>query len=144
MRVKELSLVYRTLPGVGTVTRRLNTPRDSAAFLTPILAHEACEVLGIVCLSTRYDALSWHEVARGSVNTCHVQPREVFIPALLTNAYGLVLAHNHPSGDPTPSPEDVELTRKIAAAGALLGMTVVDHLIIAEHRYFSFKEGGQL
>lgn len=142
MRVKELSLVYRTVPGAATFARRLCTPREAAAFLTPLLAYEASEVFGVVPLSTKFDILGWHVVSRGTLNATAVSPREVFIPALLANAYGLILAHNHPSGDPTPSPEDVELTRRMVSAASLIGLTVADHLVICEGSYYSFKEQG--
>lgn len=68
----------------------------------------------------------------------------MFKAALLANAAAIVVSHNHPSGDPTPSPDDVELTRRLAAAGEVLGVPVLDHIIIGDGRYYSFKEAGCL
>jgi DNA repair protein RadC len=73
-----------------------------------------------------------------------VQPREVFREAAIGGATAIVVFHTHPSGDPTPSPDDVDLTRRLVAAGVLMGIDVVDHLILGDTRYCSFKETGQL
>ena len=80
----------------------------------------------------------------GTLNTSIVEPREVFREAALGGAAAILAFHNHPSGDPTPSPEDVELTRRLVAAGALMGIDVVDHIVLGDARYCSFKELGQL
>jgi len=71
-------------------------------------------------------------------------PREVFKAALLANAAAIILTHNHPSGDPTPSADDMALTRRLAEAGTLIGVEVLDHIIVGDGRYFSFREGGRL
>ena len=73
-----------------------------------------------------------------------MQPREVFREAAIGGAAAIVIFHNHPSGDPNPSPEDVDLTRRLAAAGVLIGIDVIDHVILGDLRYFSFKETAQL
>ena len=80
-------------------------------------------------------------VSCGSLNQSIVHPREVFKTALLSNAAALLLVHNHPTGDPTPSSEDREVTRRLQEAGTLLGIKVLDHIIVGDH-YFSFVEGG--
>ena len=146
MLVRELQLVYRPRPDLPTSDgpHRLGVPRDAAAFLMPIIQHEACEVFGILCLTTKHELICWHEVARGSLDTCIVHPREVFKAALLANAACLIGAHNHPSGDPNPSPDDLVLTRNLVAAGIVLGVPFVDHIVIGNGRYFSFKETGGL
>lgn len=146
MRIRELRVEYRVRedPAISEF-RTLGTPREVAAFVIPLLEREASEVFGIVCLSTKHDFLAWHEVARGSLNSCIVHPREVFKAALLANAACIVGAHNHPSGDPTPSTDDVELTRKLAAAGVIVSVEFVDNIIVGQGgRYYSFKEGGHL
>ena len=145
MRVRELTVAYRSRPDPAiSPFRTLATPRDTAEFLIQLLGYEASEVFGIVCLDTKHHFIAWHEVARGSLDTCIVQPREVFKGALLANAACIAGAHNHPSGDPTPSPDDHELTRRLAAAGLVLGVPFVDHVIVGDGRYFSFKEMGVL
>jgi DNA repair protein RadC len=122
----------------------LTSPRDGAAALKALLQHEPSEVFGILCLSTKQHVLAYHEVSRGTLNGTLVHPREVFKAALLANAASVILCHVHPSGDPTPSPEDVELTRRLAAAGTLLGIDVLDHLIIGDGQYVSFRGIGCL
>ncbi len=81
-----------------------------------------------------------HTITIGILNSSLVHPREVFKPAILSNATGIILAHNHPSGDPEPSLEDRRITNQIAEAGRLLGIPLLDHIIIGENRYFSFKD----
>lgn len=146
LRVRELRLEYRARPDldISDAYRNLATPHEAVGFLMQLLAHEATEVFGIICLSIKHDFICWHEVARGSLDQCHVHPREVFKAALLANAACIVLGHNHPSGHPIPSPDDEELTRRLAASGTLLGVDVMDHIIIGDQRYYSFKEGGRL
>lgn len=147
MRVKELALVYRTrldLPAFDAY-QSLAAPREVASFLIPILEHEATEVFGILCLSTKHHFIAWHEVSRGSLDIAHVHPREVFKAALLVNAACIVGAHNHPSGDPVPSPDDLALTHRLVAAGELMGVPLIDHIVVGhDGRYFSFKETGGL
>jgi DNA repair protein RadC len=83
-------------------------------------------------------------VAEGTSNSAIVEPRDVFREAVIGGASAIVAFHNHPSGDPSPSPEDVALTRRLAAAGVLMGIELVDHIILGEMQYWSFTEGGQL
>jgi DNA repair protein RadC len=83
-------------------------------------------------------------IASGTLNSTIVEPRDVFREALLAGASALVAFHNHPSGDPSPSREDVELTRRLRAAGALIGIDVVDHVVLGDARYCSLRETGQL
>lgn len=110
----------------------------------PVLAEEPVEVFVMVCLTSRSHVLGYHEVARGAIDNVHVAPRDVFKAAILSNAAAFVVAHNHPSGDPAPSPEDAEITRTIVAGAHLLSVHFLDHIVIGEGRYFSFKEGGLL
>ena len=123
---------------------RLLNPRDAATVLMSLLQSEPSEVFAILCLSTRLDVIAYHVVTRGTLDSTLVQPREVFQPAILANAASVVLAHNHPSGDPTPSPEDGELTMRLKTAGTLLGIDILDHVIVGDRRYVSFKEIGRL
>ena len=107
------------------------------------------ESLRVLLLDTRYRLLETQEISLGSVNESIAHPREVFRPALLAAAYALIVVHNHPSGDPTPSSADHSLTRRLAEAAELLQIKLLDHVIIGspgEGRapYFSFKEAGVL
>ena len=107
------------------------------------------EQLRVLLLDTRYRLLRMEEISRGSLNESIAHPREVFRPAIVSSAYAVIVAHNHPSGDPSPSQSDHSLTRRLAEAAELLQIKLLDHVIIgapAEGRlpYFSFKEAGVL
>lgn len=97
-----------------------------------------------VYLNARHFELQFETVSIGTLTASLIHPREVFGPALRCCAASVLIAHNHPSGDATPSPEDCEITRRLARAGTLLGVPLLDHLIIAEEGYFSFRERGLL
>ena len=84
------------------------------------------------------------QISEGSLNQSIVHPREVFNAAVRQSAAAMILLHNHPTGDPTPSPEDLEVTRRLSEAGQLMGIRVLDHIIIGEDRFYSFAENGQL
>ena len=126
------------------VDRLLTRPSESAAALMTILENEPAEVFAILCLTTKHRIIAYHEVSRGTLDSTLVEPREVFTAALLAHAAAIIAVHVHPSGDPTPSPDDLEVTRRLAAAGHLIGVEVVDHIIIGDARYCSLKELGVL
>ena len=88
--------------------------------------------------------MGWREISRGSVSASLVHPRECFLPAIKLAASSLILAHNHPSGDASPSKDDLELTRRLKDAGDLLGIELIDHLIITADSHISLKEQGFL
>ena len=122
----------------------LSRPWDAAAAFMALLQDEPAEVFAILCLTTKHRVIAYHEVSRGALDSTVVHPREVFKAALLANSAAIIAAHNHPSGDPTPSPDDADLTKRLAAAGELLGIPLLDHIVIGDGRYFSFKEAGRL
>jgi DNA repair protein RadC len=123
---------------------QLRTPRDAAAFLLPAFGSRAVEHFGVVLLDSKHRVIRTTVVAVGTLNSTAVQPREVFREAMLGAAAAVVVFHNHPSGDPGPSPEDMELTRRLTSAGRLVGIDVVDHIVLGDLRYCSFKEMGAL
>lgn len=101
------------------------------------------ENLLIILLDTRHRVIGANIAHIGTVNSLHGSAREIFKPAILSNAAAIILAHNHPSGDPSPSPEDVQMTRELVAAGKILDIEIVDHLVIGEPgRFVSLKERG--
>jgi len=116
----------------------------AATILRSLLQSEAVEVFAVLLLSTKHDVIGYHEVSRGTLDASLVHPREVFKAAILANASAIVLAHNHPSGNPAPSPEDHQVTRRLAQAGHLLGIHVLDHVVIGDDGYVSFRERGLL
>ena len=146
--LRELTIRYAAKPdSTGQpilLGQALTSPHAAADLLMRVLGDEASEVFALVLLSTRHQVIAYHEVSRGTLNSTAVHPREVFKAALLANAAALVLAHVHPSGDPTPSPDDLALTRRLVAAGRLLGIDVLDHIVVGHDRYVSFKTLGLL
>ena len=122
----------------------IKTPDDVAALLLPRFRYESREHFLAVLLSTKNHILKTAVISIGSLNASIVHPRELFREAINCRAASVILAHNHPSGDPTPSPEDVALTRKLVEAGSLLDIPVLDHLILGDGKYISLKEKGIL
>jgi DNA repair protein RadC len=122
----------------------VTSPRGVLPYLTS-LRRSATEVLGVLALDARQAALGGVvRVAEGSVAHVTAEPREVFSPALERRASAIVLAHNHPSGNAEPSLEDLEFTRAMCEAGAVLGIQVLDHLVVARRAYVSLRERGLL
>lgn len=118
----------------------IHSPEDVANLLKYDLAELQQEVLMVLLLNTRNHVLEKVEVTRGSVNSSQVRVAEVFTPAIRRNAPSIIVVHNHPGGDPTPSPDDVVITRSLVEAGKLLDIDVLDHIIIARSGYSSLKE----
>jgi DNA repair protein RadC len=118
----------------------VRTPEEVANLLLPEMGLLEQEELWVVLLNTRNQVLGVHAVYRGSVNTSQVRVAELFREAVRQNCPALVLAHNHPSGDPTPSPDDVAMTKQVLEAGRVLNIEVLDHLVIAQQRFVSMKE----
>jgi DNA repair protein RadC len=145
MRVRELRIAYLPRSDLSWNGRQsLTSPQESASLLMSILQNEPVEVFGLLCLNSKHRVLCYHELSRGTLDATLVHPREIFKAALLANAAAVIVAHNHPSGDPTPSPDDTRLTERVIAAGVVMGIDVLDHVIVADNRYFSFREGRQL
>ena len=99
------------------------------------------EYMYMICMNTKNKIIGVFEISHGSVNSSIVSPREVFQKALLANAVSIIVMHNHPSGDPTPSREDIEVTKRLVEAGKIVGVEVLDHIIVGD-RYSSLKEKG--
>jgi DNA repair protein RadC len=148
MKLRELTIRYSVKrDGAGQaviVGRSLTSPRDSAAALVALLQDEPTEVFAILCLTTKHRVIAYHEVSRGTLDSTLVHPREVFKAALLANAAAIIVCHNHPSGDPTPTMDDVDVTRRLAASGQVLGIELLDHIVVGDGRCYSFKEGAGL
>lgn len=139
-----VELGRRTLVRGAADRPRLNTPRQVASFLLPEYGSRAVEQFGLVMLDTKHRLIRIKIVSVGSLDTTVVHPREVFREAAAASAAAIVLFHNHPSGDPTPSADDLVLTTRMVKAGDVMGIEVVDHLILADQRYFSLVESGRL
>lgn len=121
----------------------ISSPADAANLLMYQMSALEQEYLFVILLDTRNRVLGKPlEIYHGSLNTSLIRAGEVFREAVKINAAGLIVAHNHPSGDPTPSPEDVAVTRTLVDAGRLLDVEVLDHLVIGRQRFVSLKERG--
>jgi DNA repair protein RadC len=148
MRLRELTVRYSVRKDDEgqpvVVGRDMSNPRETAISLMTMLQDEPSEVFAILCITTKYRVIAYHEVSRGTLDATLVHPREVFKVALLANAAAIILTHNHPSGDPSPSPDDVQLTRRLVDAGALLGVEVLDHIIVGDGRYHREDEAASV
>jgi DNA repair protein RadC len=120
----------------------INSPADAAALLQYEMSALEQEHLRVILLDRRNRVLEVNEVYKGSVNSSQVRVGELFKDAVRANASAIVVVHNHPSGDPTPSPDDVAVTRAIVQAGKLLDVDVLDHIVIGQGRWVSLKERG--
>ncbi len=120
----------------------INSPADAAALVQSEMALLEKEHLRVLLLDRRNRVLDNIEVYQGSVSSSQVRVGEVFQPAVGRMASAIVVCHNHPSGDPTPSPDDVAVTRAMVQAGKLLDITLLDHLIIGQNKWVSLKERG--
>ena len=120
----------------------VRSPADVAQLLMAEMGHLEQEHFRVLYLDTRNRLLDSETVYVGSLNASHIRVSEVFREAVKRNCASIIVAHNHPSGDPTPSPEDVEVTRQLVAAGNLLDIEVLDHLIIGQQRFVSLRERG--
>lgn len=118
----------------------INSPADAAALVQYEMSGLEQEELRVILLNTRNHVLAISKVYRGSLNSSQVRIGELFKTAVRRNAAAIIVVHNHPSGDPTPSPDDVALTRAVVEAGRLLDIEVLDHLIVGKGRWVSLKE----
>jgi DNA repair protein RadC len=120
----------------------INNPEDAARLVRYDMGALDHERLRVLLLDTRNHLLDNVEIYRGSVNTAQVRPADIFKAAVRRNATAVIVLHNHPSGDPTPSPDDVAVTRELIQAGQQLDIKVLDHIVIGQGRHVSMKERG--
>lgn len=118
----------------------LSTPSSVAEYFMEDMRHEEQEQLVLLMVNTKNCILKEKMIFKGTVNYSCVSPREIFIEAVMARAVHIVLVHNHPSGDPTPSEEDILMTQQVQEAGELIGITLLDHIIIGDNCYVSLKE----
>ena len=123
--------------------RSSRAPRAVAEFLLPQFGNRPVEQFGVLLLDTKHRVLRASVLSIGTLDASIVHPREVFREAAAAGAAAIVLFHNHPSGDPEPSEDDVRLTERLMAAGVLMGIDVIDHVMLADVKYYSFRENGR-
>ena len=137
-----LEFARRLNLAVGEDRPLVRSPSDLATVLLPEMAHLEREHFVVVSLDTRNRVLHQQTLYVGSLNATHIRVAEVFREPIRRNAAAIIVAHNHPSGDPSPSPEDVQVTRQIREAGDLLSIELLDHLVIGSQRFVSLRERG--
>jgi DNA repair protein RadC len=141
--IKAALALGRRLTSLDENAPIIQSPEHAAALLIPRIGHLEKEHLVVLLLNTRNRLIGEPvEVYSGSLNTSMIRVGEVFRPALQANSASIIIAHNHPSGDVAPSPEDIAVTRAFVEAGRLLDVDVLDHLVIAANRYISLKSRG--
>ena len=147
-RVRELVVSYKPLRVPLPVTGTVSGPREAARLAAAVLADATVEQVLALHFDTKHTLIGIHIVSVGTLDASLVHPRDVFKAACLSNASALIVAHNHPSGDPTPSGEDRALSDRLRQAGELLGVDLLDFVIVTDpaegFRYYSFKESGVL
>lgn len=125
--------------------RKMDSPKDAAALVKRFLGEMDRECVVVCATDTKLNPTYIQLVGMGAVNYCPVSIPEIFKSALLSNAANILLFHNHPSGDVTPSREDIQLTRRVLEAGQLLGIPLMDHMILGEGEiFYSFRENGNI
>lgn len=139
-----IELGRRTLSIRPAPRTRFASSRELAAYLLPPFGARGVEQYGVVLLDARFAHLKTTVLSVGTADASLVHPRDIFREAVLVQASGVVVFHNHPSGDPSPSEADTVLTGRLAAAAALMGIELVDHIILADSRYYSYRDTGRL
>ncbi|MBM7613577.1 RadC family protein [Alkaliphilus hydrothermalis] len=119
---------------------KIKSPDDISNLLMEDMRYLKKEHFNIILLNTKHEVIAMENISIGSLNASIVHPREVFIRAIKRSSSAIILAHNHPSGDPSPSGEDVKITKRLQDAGNIIGISVLDHIIIGDGRYYSLKE----
>lgn len=142
--VAAVELGRRTVTRDEPVRLQIRVPADAARYLLPRFGASAVERAGVLLLDARHRVLSARLLTRGTADATPMHPRDVFREAAIAGAAAVVLFHNHPSGDPQPSREDVALTRRMVEAGEVMGISVIDHLILGDTGYCSLREIGSL
>lgn len=120
----------------------IRSPKDAADYLMPELRYLQHERFCILHLNTKNHVIQKDIISIGTLNSAIVHPREVFRSAIKRSSASILLAHNHPSGDPAPSPEDIQMTKRLVEVGDVVGIDVLDHIIIGDNRFHSLKEQG--
>lgn len=122
----------------------VSSASEAVTILRGLMDGASEEYFWLLCMDTKGKVVGVHEVSHGDLNSAPVHPREVFKRALLNNASSIIVSHNHPSGDPTPSDCDRILTERLVEAGKLIGIAVLDHIILGDDIYHSFAGSNEL
>lgn len=137
-----VELTKRMSKAIGEDVLRMNRPESVAQYYMQELRHLTIEKIVLVMLDSKSRRIKDMIISSGTVNASILAPREIFVNALKYEAVNIIVLHNHPSGDPTPSNDDIYSTKRIKEAGDLIGIKLLDHIIIGDNRYYSLKEHG--
>lgn len=140
MALSELSKRFKTYRSGDTY--KISTPKDVADLVMNEMRDLNKEILKLILLNTKNVVIQMRNISMGSLNSSIVHPREVFSEAILWHSASIIICHNHPSGDPAPSKEDINITRRLRECGKIIGIEVLDHVIIGDGIYISLKEKG--
>jgi DNA repair protein RadC len=141
---RELRAVYGPSLAMTPPRNRVMGAQDAFAVIAPMLESAAEEHAVMLLLDARHHVIAISQISSGGVSGTVVDPKVVFRAALLANASGVIFAHNHPSGDVAPSPDDLALTRRLGEAGELIGCQLLDSVVIGDGRYYSCRDNGVL
>ena len=141
LALSELFKRFRTLKAMRKDVK-ITSPKDIADLLMGEMNDLNQEVLKVILLNTKNIVIGTRDVFKGSLNTSIVHPREIFKQAINKNSASIIICHNHPSGDPTPSQEDINITLRIKECGNIIGIKLLDHIIIGKNKFISLKEKG--
>ena len=148
-RVNKYELICEKVAGYNTdiIDKTMNSPENIAQFIIHTLQSDRfpTEHFMVFMLDTKLKVIGFSDISKGAVDTALVHPREVYQPAMITaKCAGIIVAHNHPSGDPTPSQEDIMVTDRLADAGKLLGIPLIDHIVVGDGKYVSLADEGYI
>ncbi|WP_148325187.1 JAB domain-containing protein [Paraclostridium bifermentans] len=141
-RINIVTIKMEKVKSMLVENKQISSPNDVFTIVNKYLDRTDREHLVLLTLDIKNKITSINTVSIGSINTSIVHPREVFKTAILSNASSVILTHNHPSGDVTPSKEDIDITNRIKECGRILGIELLDHVIIGNDKYSSLKEKG--
>jgi DNA repair protein RadC len=139
-QLKAVGQLSKQLVSSSVELTKIKSPKEVAQILIPRLGDLVQEKFEIILLNTKNEIMGIKEISRGSLNKSIVHPREVFRIAIKRSSAAIIVAHNHPSGDTTPSQEDIKLTKRLSKTGEIIGIDLLDHLIIADKSYSSLQE----
>lgn len=142
--IASVELGKRVYHGSQEKMTKITNPADVSALMMADLRYKKQEHFVVLILDTKNQVTAIETITIGTLNASLVHPREVFCRAIRKSANGIILVHNHPSGDPEPSREDLQLTERLTESGKIIGISILDHVVLGDGKYYSFKEHGLL
>ncbi|MGD0036491.1 MAG: DNA repair protein RadC [Bacteroidota bacterium] len=139
-KYNQFELIARRVGEQIVIDKEINSPESAVEIFRPKFEGLTQEALYVICLNSKNKIIGITLVSLGILNSSLVHPREVFKPAILMSAASIIVAHNHPSGNPEPSQEDIQITKQLVEAGKIIGIPVYDHIIVTEDNFTSLSE----